>query len=262
MAARRNIEELRDMLTILEKDAPNLARYGHLAGSEDLFLSLSECDRRRLIALALAMGSQDVKAVASYLMTKLDPEPGTERELLALMDPNDVQETRAAAAAAKATGRQPFTREDVARIMEEIQAACEEFGSNIQEEAHWVLISQDLDEDADWIEAVGGKDDLFTFIGSTVSVGYHPDRGELYELLNDMHQARWVLHIHNHPNHSSLGFFSPELHRPSLHDMDFASYWKSIRPEIGARMLFFIVSGDVAVEYSLPNNQYRQWLFK
>lgn len=260
MAAKRNIEALRDMLDILEKDAPNLDRYGHLAGSEDLFLTLDERDRRRLIALALILGSEDAQSVACYLMTKLNPEPGTEHELLALMDLTDIQEIHEICAAAKTTARQQLTRQDCARIMEEIRAACEDVGCKNQEEAYWVLIPQDLEEDADWIPAIGGKDDLFSTIGSTVAVGFHPDQSELYDLLNDMRQARWVLHIHNHPNHSSLGFFIPELYVPSSQDLNFASYWKSIRPEIGARMLFFIVSGDVAIEYALPHNQYRQWL--
>lgn len=262
MAARRNIEELRDMLDVLEKDAPNLARYGHLAGSEDVFRSLSERDRRRFIALAHVMGSKDAKSVACYLMTKLNPEPGTERELLASMDPADVKEICDAGVIVKAAARPQITRQDYARIQEEIQAACEEIGGNSQEEAYWVLIPQDLEEDADWIEAIGGKDDLFSIVGSTIEVGCRLSQEELYALLNDMHQARWVLHIHNHPNHSSLGFFSPELYIPSGHDLDFACYWKSIRSEIGARMLFFIVSGDVAIEYSLPHNQYRQWMLE
>lgn len=261
MTARRNIKVLRNMLGILERDAPNLARYGHLAGSEALFFSLSECDRRRLIALALVTGSEETQTVACALMARLDPEPGTLNELLALMPRADECEIREAGSAMKAVARPQLTSEDCARIIEEIQAACSEFGWNKQEEAHWVLIAENLDEDADWIEAVGGKDDLYSTIGSTVAVGYHPGQEELYQLLDDMHHARWVLHIHNHPNHSSLGFASPELYIPSSHDLDFANHWKAIRPEIGVRMLFFLISGDVAIEYALPHYQTRRWVF-
>lgn len=260
MAAKRNIEELRDMLDILFTDAPDLARYGHLAGSEDLFLSLSECDRRRLLALALTLGCQETQSVASALMSRLKPEPGTFRELLDQMDPADIAEIRAVSASVKMPKQLQLTRDDYARIREEVQAACEDFGSNIQEQAYWILIPHNQDEDADWLEAVGGDHNLFNFVGSTVEVEYDPGRQELYQLLSDMQQARWVLHIHNHPNHSSLGFSMPGLYFPSQHDLDFAYYWKSLRPETGTRMLFFLISGNVAVQYALPHYKIYQWL--
>ncbi len=262
MIAKRSLEELRDMLPMMEQDAYHLAQCNHLTGAHDLFISLAPEDRRRLVALALMIGSDDARSVACYLMTKLDPEPGTLPELLEQIPRADVSEMRGFASRC-GPARRPrrcITNADFARILEELNYACEDMGPKALEEAYWVFIAEDLLEDADWVTAMGGDDDIFAFIGSTVEVGFHPNQTLRQELVADMHQARWILHLHNHPNPSLLGFDPTNEYYPSEHDLGFARYWMTVLPDLAERMLFFVVREKMVVQYALPHNRMRRWV--
>src|SRR5205823_8926422 len=67
------IELLRDYLSSLKVDASNLYQYGRLVIVLNQFNGLSATEQRRLIALAVNMGDQDVQNVARHLLQKVEP---------------------------------------------------------------------------------------------------------------------------------------------------------------------------------------------
>lgn len=261
MSAERSLEELHGMLQILEQDAAHLRRWNHLDAAQKLFDTLGLDDRQRLVALALSVGSEDVQCVACYLMTRLDPEPGSLQELLRQMSEDEVREIQAAVAlSAMEKPKGYLTSADYARVLEEICYAVEELSPKELEEAYWVLIGEDINEDADWIAAMGGNDDTSALIGSSMSVSLHLAPAELRELLADMRQARWILHIHNHPNPSLLGFDAYAEYYESEADLDFARHWKARQPDVGQRMMFFVIRQGVAIQYGLPHGRRWRWV--
>lgn len=251
---RHHIEELRDMLSNLKRDAEFLYRYGSPGSSVGLFQSLSLDDRKRLIYLALAEGDEDVQNVARYLMQNLSSPPRNLAELLAQMSPEDKAEF-AEIREDKLLKTKSLTVIDRQRITEELRKVCGRIGFLKVEEAFWILIPKDPIGDAIWIEAVGGKDEVLSRIRLPFQVMYDPKKEEKYDLITAMRRALWILHIHNHPK--LPGYIS--LCEPTADDQGFALQWKSIRPELPSKMKFFVVQGDSAVEYSLTQGGTRRW---
>jgi hypothetical protein len=250
MGNRRHIEELRDELSILRHDAEFLHRYGSPASSVGLFNRLSQDDRKRLIYLALAEGDADVQSVAHYLMQKLTPAPRNKEELFAQMSSEDRTELED-----EPLKPRSLTPIDERRIIEELRKARDQIGFLEVEEAFWILIPHDLAEEAAWIEAVGGQDEISSHFRNPFLVVYDPKKEEKYALITAIRTALWILHIHNHPE--LPGYIS--LCEPSDNDQGFALQWKAVRPELASKMKFFVVQADNVVEYSLPQGGTKRW---
>lgn len=252
MSKKYHIEELRNMLKDFENDAQYLYRYGSISGSLDLFSQLNDDDKRRLIALALIEGSEDAKNVADVLMGKLEPRASDLEQLVGQMTPESQQEIELIRDGNQVISIPSMMIEsDVIAIRDEIIEACNQFGHLEVEEAWWVLIPGSEDEEIDWIEAMGGEDDFYTKVSSTMEVGYHPGKDELNELISDMRKAKWILHIHNHPSGYCL---------PSHNDKRTAVYWKSLKPELAPKFKFFIIHAGFAIEYMNETGFYIRWL--
>lgn len=259
MTDRCHIEKLRDMLNTLEYDAQFLYQYGDLSSSWDVFESLSNDDQKRLIALALIEGNSDVQNVARFLMGRLmKPPPSNLDNLLLQMNPEDRKEVETIRSQILGGQTQAFlTMIDQRRIVEELHTACDLIGMGDIEEAYWVLIPREVNNKATWIKAMGGaRNEFYSRFGSSFQVGYAPDQEELYELITAMQKASWVLHVHNHPTSPVMG----GTVLPSEKDMAFASHWKSLRPELVEKMMFFVIQSNMAMEYSYRGGGIRQWL--
>ena len=145
-----------------------------------------------------------------------------------------------------------LTEEDYRDILGELQEACREIGFKDIEEAHWIFIPIDEKEDIIWESAMGGEGNIFTHIGSTREVGYTPSQEEMYELLTEMRNAKWVIHIHNHPG---LGGYLP-----ISRDLITAQGWKSNLPEHARKLKFFVIKGPIAIEYATTVHFPIRWL--
>lgn len=239
MTNRRHIEELWDMLSHLKQEAEFLYRYGNLASCEDFFNNLSLVDKKRLIYFALTDGNKDMQNVAHYFMKKLSPAPGNLEELLAQMSSEDKEEV-AGFMKERLSGPKALTGIDRQRITEELQKACDQLGTLEVEEAFWVLIPNEPEKEAIWIEAIGGKDKDLSRLRFSFTVIYDPEKEERYELITSMRKACWILHLHNHP--AFPGYLKP--YEPSSDDKGFAAQWQMYRPELAKKMMFFVISGD------------------
>jgi len=137
------------------------------------------------------------------------------------------------------------------RINKELQKAIKKIGTLPIEEAFWILIPVNPHEDANWIKAIGGKDEIFSRIRQHCTVYYEPTEEDKDKLIIAMQKASCILHVHNHPFHNH-----PDSSRkkeplvPSPNDLGFAAHWKSVRSEFSKKMKFFIVRGNNIVEYS------------
>lgn len=236
----RNTEELRDILVSLKHDAEYLYQYGDLSYSKDVFNGLSVNDQRRLIYLALSEGDKEMQNVAQELMQRFWERSLSPTELLATMSPEDKAEFM------KESYITESSEETIAqRIDTELHKTCERIGHSEVEEAFWILIPNDPAVEAVWVEAVGTEGKVSSFVRFHNQVIYNPDREEKYELMSLMRKARYILHVHNHPE--TPGYIT--YCKPSDNDQSFALYWKSVRPELASKMKFFIVKGHNFVEY-------------
>ena len=250
MSDQRHIEELRDKLSILKHDAEYLYRYGSPANSIELFNKLSLDDRKILIYLALSEEDKDVQNVSHYLMQQLSPAPRNRKELLTQMSP----EIRVALEDKPSTPKS-LAAIDEQRIIEELRKGCDRIGHFKIEEAFWILIPNDPAEEAVWIKAVGGKDEILSRVRMPSQVIYYPQERRKLELITAMRGALWILHIHNHPE--LPGYIS--LCEPSDNDRSFALQWKSVRSWTEGKMKFFVVQGASVIEYSLPQGRTKKW---
>jgi hypothetical protein len=259
MTGRCHLEKLRAMLATLQQDAANLYQYGNLTITWDVCDSINDDDKKRLVALALIEGDEDVKNTAGFLMGKLFKlSAGNLDKLILQMNLEDRQEMetiREQSQGVKAQAK--LTISDRNRIILELQKACDHFGSLEFEEARWILIPSDPSEEATWISAMGGgRDDFYSSIAAADRVGYAPTEGELFGLLDDMKEAAWILHVHNHPaSPLTMGTFFP-----SATDMASAMKWKSIRPGLEGKMKFFVIQTNLAIEYASEQRVLIQWI--
>lgn len=236
----RHIEELRDMLVSLKHDAEWLYRYGDPGHSIGRFNQLTEHDQKRLLCLALVYGDEDVQNVARYLLRRLDGTADSLEQLLTEMSPEDQAQLAAP------VRKTELTESDHERISPELQKGITAIGSLPVEEAFWILIPEDPVQDAIWIEAVGAKEEIVSQVRLPFKVIFAVSTKEQQALMSAMRKALWILHIHNHP--TLPGYITSC--GPSADDMGFASHWKSVRPELADRMMFFIVRGTCIVRYS------------
>jgi len=90
----QSIEELREMLLILEKDAASLYRYGELSIADLRFKNLSNTDQIKLLYLALTEGNKDVIAVARELRRLYKIAYSTADELVGSLPNEDKNEVK------------------------------------------------------------------------------------------------------------------------------------------------------------------------
>lgn len=244
MPNRPNIEELRDMVCCLKNGAESLYRYGDVGYSKTLFDSLTDNDQKILLYLAFNEDDKDIINVAKHLMQQLNPELKDVDDLLTQIDPDDKVEIEKIESYKK---QEMPELSDIERqiILEILTEACDKMGLLGYEKAFWVLVPPDSSKSIIWIQACGKGENDITHIKLPNQVLYDPDKNELYKLLNTMRASSWVLHIHNHPQ---LPDTSP-CYGASSGDIDYARYWKHLRPELTAKMKFFIILQNTAIEY-------------
>jgi len=251
MAKNCHLEELRDLLEGFEQEAQFLYQYGSLSGPMETLSRLSYDDQRRLIALALIEGNTDIKNVACHLMGKLIPAPINLEQLKSQMSP-EYQEEVDLYGKCISISSAIMSHNDKLAIIAELQEACNTLGLIEVEEAYWVFIPVSDEDDIIWSEAMGGENDFFNNFRSTLEIGYSPSISDLHELISDIRNAKWVLHIHNHPGVSSC--------IPSDRDFCTALSWKSVRPELAHKMKFFVVQANIAIEYGAKSGELIRWI--
>jgi len=247
MGERPHTEELRDMVEVFKKEAEWLYRYENLITSYNFFKALSINDQKRLIYWVLKEGDEDARKVAHYLIKNFRLPWNTLEELLMQMEPQDKAEIEAILAQSVRDEHVFFPSDtDQGRIQDVLLQAQNRIGYLMVEEAYWVLIPYNTTEGPIWITAIDEPARFKSHSHSPGQVFYHPNETEKYKLLTAMHSASWILHIHNHPKL----FSGSDSLRPSLSDLEFSGYWKSVRSKLGKKMKFFIVHEDSVIEYS------------
>lgn len=252
---RLSLDELRDMVGHLKKGAESLYRYGDVGHSKTLFNRLSESDQKRLLYLALLENDKDITNVATNLMQKLTPPLKDLEDLLAHMDTTDKAEVERLQMQLKQDETE-LSDADRQRIMDILSESCDKMGSLSYEEAFWVLIPSDPEENIAWIQASGKGEQDYTHVRLPSQVQYVPDKDELHRLLDAMRSSLWVLHIHNHPQSAE----ETVCYGASPSDGGLANHWKHLRPELTAKMKFFIIHRNTAFEYSENLSHAVQWL--
>ena len=259
MIKRRHIEELRDMLGILKNDSESLYHFGDLCYSKDCFSELLDSDRRRLIYLALSEGDEDTRAVANHLKRSLKPQPRNKEELFAQLDETDRAEIEEYERLFEEIGTtdqcdtviNASVRDRISSVLRE---GCERIGFLEVEEAFRVLIPPESEEAPIWVGALQENGGFNILLPEQVI--YAPEEDRKYDLLSSIRHVLYVLHIHNHP--ISPGHIG--ICMASKADCGFADHWKSIRPELANRMLFFVVQANKAVEYTADSPYKSLWI--
>jgi len=254
MSNRLSTDELRDKICHFKKGAESLYRYGDPGSSKTLFNSLSNNDQKRLLYWALIDGDTDIKNIAKYFMQQLNPAPNDVKELLAQMNPNDRDEIETIYSQVKNCQVDTELLEpDKQKIMEILTEACNKIGSLEIEEAFWVLIPSEPSKSTIWLQARGRSGHISSDIAWPDHVCYDPEKEEQYKLLSKMRESSFVLHIHNHPTTSNT------VYGASPSDHSFAKHWKYLRKELTAKMKFFIIQQNTALEYREEGDNV-QWL--
>jgi hypothetical protein len=176
-------------------------------------------------------------------------------ELLARMNVPDKEEIEQLQLQLKQE-KQELSSGEMQRIADVLSIACDRIGSLSYEEAFWVLIPMDPDEAVTWIQASGKGEQDYTHVRLPNEVEYAPDSDEVHRLLSLMRSSAWVLHIHNHPQSPE----ETECYGASAGDAGFLKHWKHLRPELTAKMKFFVVSQNTAFEYTGEQAHAVQWL--
>ena len=252
---KQSIDELRDMVGHLKGGAESLYRYGDVGHSKTLFNKLSENDQKRLLYLAFLENNTDITNVATNLMQQLTHPLRDFEDLLAHMDATDKEEIESLQMQLK-QDESELLDADRQRIMDALSESCDKIGSLSYEEAFWILIPSDPEENVTWIQASGKGEHDYAHVRLPDQVQYVPDKDELYKLLNAMRSSLWVLHIHNHPQSSK----ETEYYGASPSDSGVAKHWKHLRSDLAARMKFFIVHQNTAFEYTENQSHAVQWL--
>jgi hypothetical protein len=250
MEEKKHVEELVDFLQKMKKDADFMYQYGHLTVSSDFFKELSPGDKKRLIYLALSTGNRDVKNVAMRLMPMYDDSLEKVRMLLSELPEEDRDEL---IEITKTMQVDELTKDDRNAIAGELELACGRIGNLDVEEAYWILMHEG--EESEWVSAMDDGEDIPYAIRTPNQVIYSPKDEDVYDLTAAMRRAKWVLHVHNHPDRP--GYIV--LCAPSCNDLSFAAQWKSKRPALENKMKFFVIKGREAVEYSLPEDETIEW---
>jgi len=252
MGRRDYIEYLLDNLSILKDDAPALDQCVELSPSVDFFDGLAPERQPLFVYLALTRGDDDVKRVANRLR---GPLPNNSQELLALISPTERAELEDFLRREKVTLRLP-TEADAERITRELREASSRIGYLKVEEAFWALVPSNIEENTRWIEAAGGNDSILSRLRLQSQVIYEPTADDRYNLMAAMRKALIIIHVHNHPELPGYITYC----KPSPEDLVFATYWKSLDPDLEGRMKFFVVKGKCVVEYSLPQDETKPWM--
>lgn len=250
----KTLDELRELFPILRSASHSLYRYGYLGKALDVFNSLSDRDKKRLIILAVYGGDKDVLNVAEKMMENITPTPSCIAELYEMISARDYDEISKYLAIFKP---KTLKHSNTDRIREELHKAIDLLGSLEIEEAYWIFIPENSVNDTSWVKAVGyGDRDISDIIKFYDKIFYDPGIKEKVTLFNIMRKSDWVLHIHNHPTFSNFYSYC----KASSNDMAFVIQWKQMRPELADRMKFFVIQNDCAIEYSEDEEFIKRWI--
>jgi hypothetical protein len=135
--------------------------------------------------------------------------------------------------------------------VEELKRASQRIGFESVEHAFWILIPKDESVRAQWMPAVGqAGSDLSSRMRLPVSALYSPSKNEVESLLSAARGCDWVVHVHNHPIEPYPGTVTSS--GPSGADLRFAIAWRERFSEVSDTMRFFVIKGETAVEYGVP----------
>lgn len=261
---RRHIEEIRDLLQRLTSCAESVYQYRNSDDALNLLADLSLNDQKRLLCLALVEGRKEYTGSAvRQMLLRLDPRYSDFEAVLATLPDEDMAEIKKSHL--RVLGRElpdepkapaKPTELDHKRIAKALREVADEIGLLPYEDAVWILIPRNPEEEVVWVEAVRSEDPVLSKVRFSWMTLYQPGKDELYELITMMRCALWVLHVHNHPREISK---EPEVPEASPEDRVFSVFWKQARPELVDKMKFFTVTGNCALEYSMQNNLTKEW---
>jgi len=238
-------EEIRGMLVKMKFCSDWIFRGGDIEMAWKHLSELNDEEKRFLFCHALVAGDYIDKSAAKALLLKLNPNWRCLEDVL----PTLPQEERKEILTTKSVMDkfyQPQTIEvledkDEKRISMELSKAVNEIGTLNYEEEIWILILNYEDKGSLWVQ--GRKEhNKITF-------------EEKLKLLSSFREARWVLHVHNHP----VQYMKGEKIEVSASDRSFSIYWKQERPDLEHKMKFFIVAGKEVLEYSMIFNKTKVW---
>jgi hypothetical protein len=239
MSSERHIEELRDVLEKLRGDAVYLYRYGELGPCLSILDRLQEHDRRRLLGLALAANDPDLSNIALHLLAHLDPPVSGATELLMQLSEQDRSEIREQFQPGIERAMSP---EEEQLLRQELMKAITSMSPLKLETANWIFLSRKGSTESVWLAGSGGTDgQVPAELCVENRLYYNPDSETCWKLFHMVRKSNWALHVHNHPNKAAYA---------SGEDLVFARYWRAQRPELAAKMKFFVVAGACAVEYA------------
>ena len=250
MPRRCHVEALRDILKVFKHDAPELSRYGELGQSSTEFWRLPVEDRKRLIALGLLSPDNEIRSVASRLLCRIQPPVRDLGQLFQQISVTDKDEIKKAL---QPGVLRAFTSSERSRIARELRGAASRLRCLRFEDAFWIMLRASATESACWIRASDAE-----ALGTSfpTQVFYHASGEKLADLLDTMRKSAWVLHVHNHPE------FAGMITVDSASDADraFAAHWITLRPELSAKIMFFVVTTDSVFQYTHNNSCKETWL--
>lgn len=262
--ARRHIEEIHDLLGRLTSCAESLYQYGNPDDALNLLADLSLNDQKRLLCLALVEGRREYTGNAvKQMLLRLDPRYTDLEAVLTNLPSEDraeIEKSRLRALEGELPDEPKAPAEptefDRQRITDALREVADEIGLLSYEDAVWVLIPRNPEEEVVWVEAVRSDDPALSKVRLSWMTLYQPGKEERYELITMMRRALWVLHAHNHPREFPE---EPEVPEASPEDRAVSVSWKYARPELVDKMKFFTVTGSRVVEYSMQGNLTKEW---
>lgn len=252
---RRHIEELRSLRpTRLIACAEALSRYGDMTDALNILADLTPTDQLRFLCLSLLEGQETQRTTAQQLLRGLNPHWVHVEKALSTLSQEDREEIQQACVPSPTV---TFGQYDQVQVIHQLTQLAAEIGSLSYEEAVWALLPNAPGQESMWVDATGGSHSVTSRVRFHSDVLFDITPAERYELLSYFRQARWILHIHNHPIEN---IEDSEGVEPSTTDQEFAASWKSSHPELGDRMKFFVLSGRRVMEYALPGNRQEPWV--
>ncbi len=131
-------------------------QYGEPGSTVDFFCSLSEDDRKRLIYVALIFGDSDIKKVADYLIQRFNLPAKTPEALSSQMSENDRNELLEIIRSVQLAPKK-LPKYDRDRIRKKLLEILGLMGSLSFEDAYWLLIPPNPEQNIIIINAVGGS---------------------------------------------------------------------------------------------------------
>jgi len=239
-------EEIRGMLVKMKFCSDCIFQGGDIEMAWKHLWELNNDEERRfLFCHTLVAGDYIDKSAAKALLLRLNPNWRRLEDVLPTL-PEVEREEILTTKSVMDKFHQPQTMEaledkDEKRISMELSKAVNEIGSLSYEEVLWIIISGNEGEGSLWVQGRKEQDKIAS--------------EEKLKLFSSFREARWVLHVHNHPAQYMKGVRI----KASASDRSFSICWKQERPDLEHKMKFFIVAGKEILEYSMIFNKTRMW---